>query len=149
MDIFGSLSAPERDRYAEQRLVTGAVVRVWCSWIQKINKYKFLLVGPTGPDFLSLMINTDERRAVPVQTQVEILPVNYPARTFTGICNVNCNTAITQLTYNDVKTQIVNNIDCYRCKLTRDDLDSVVAAIKFAGDMTEDQQDAFLGAFAA
>jgi hypothetical protein len=149
MDIFGMLPAGDRERYAEERLEPGSVVRVWCPWIQKANRYKFLLVGPIEPDFMSLMINTDERRSAPVQTQVQILPANYDAGAFTGTCHVDCNTAVTQLTYNDVKTQIVNRIDCFRCKMTRDDLDSVVAALKFATDLTGYQQDAFLAAFEA
>jgi hypothetical protein len=146
MRLFDGFPFQERQRQVDEWLTPGSIFRLWCPWILKADKNKFLLAGPSDHDMLMLMINTNPRYAAPPQSQVQLSPADYQSGV-KDVCYVNCNSAITELTYNDVKQQVLDDSDCFCCRITPADLQAVIAAIKFADDLSTVQQDAFLAAF--
>lgn len=134
MTLFDSFPSQDQDRQLKAWVVPAAVVYLHCPWVLKSCQDKYLIVGAIEPVCLLLMVNTDPRR-VATQTQVPLCVTNYSG-VLTSDCFVNCNRAETQITYEGVKQQIRADGGRYRGRLTRHDQRQVVAAIKFAQDIS-------------
>jgi hypothetical protein len=139
MALFDSFPPAQQQRQIETWIVPGAIVYLYCPWVMKAYKEKYLVIGATQPECLLFMVNTDARRIV-AQTQVSLYAANY-AGMLASDCFVNCNRVETQITYHGVKQQIAQDGSRYRGKLSEGDQQQVVAAIKHAQDISPVHQD--------
>jgi hypothetical protein len=139
LSLFDSFPSEQQERQLTGWVTPGAIVYLHCPWILKPYKDKYLVVGSIQPECLLFMVSTDARR-VAVQTQVQLCVSNYGG-VLTQNCFINCNTVIDQITYNGVRQQLKNDGGRYKCRLTAGDQREVVAAVKFAQDISPIHQD--------
>jgi hypothetical protein len=116
-------------------LVPGAVVYLTCSWVFKHFKDKYLVVVALNPHCTMLMINTEARYNAAVQTQVELFVSDYPGTLKTD-CFVACDTVVDQINYSTLFDQIMSDGSRYKGHLRPDDQLQVIAAVKFATDIS-------------
>jgi hypothetical protein len=148
LSLFDHFPVEQQNLKIQEWVVPGAIVYLSCSWIQKAYKNKYLVVGSVGPECLMLMANTNPYFAAPSTTQVQLLQANY-ADSLAWNTFVDCNSVVTQLTFNGVVEQIKGDGGRYKGKLTADDQQQVVAAIKFATDIPPIHQEMLIESLAA
>jgi hypothetical protein len=146
LSLFDSFPSQAQEQQLQSWIQPAAIVRLYCSWVQKPDKNKYLVIGCTGPEFLMLMVNTDPRTKPLSQTQVELTVANYANTVITGNCFVNCNTVTTQLTHSQVLEQVRKDGSRYRGILTEADRAQVIAAIKWAADISADHTEMLVNA---
>lgn len=139
MNLFDYLSTEEKARQSAGWITPGAIFYLSCAFVQKACTDKYLLLGAVEPECLMFMINTDPRH-VTIQTQVKLLQVNYEG-SITSDCFINCNAVITEFTVNGVQQQVIDDGTRYRGRVTVADQREVVAAVKFAKDISKVHQD--------
>jgi hypothetical protein len=103
--------------------------------VGKAFKDKYLVVVALKPYCTMLMINTEARYKPAIQTQVALLVEDYPGA-LTGDCFVACDTVVDQIDYGGMFEQIIGDGSRYKGHLESDDQLQVIAAVKFATDIS-------------
>jgi hypothetical protein len=147
LSLFDNFPSEQQERQLTGWVIPGAIVYLYSPWIQKAFKEKYFVVGAIQPECLLLMVNTDARDSAAIQTQVRLCVSHYGGAITTN-CFVDCNTVMTQITYNGVKQQLKNDGSRYKGKLTADDQREVVAAVIVAQDISPVHQDMIYAALA-